>query len=49
MKNLIKFIVITILSIFTLNFIINIDQDFNVISYTYGIVMATIIGSLYYI
>lgn len=49
MKNLIKFIVITILSIFILNFIINIDQDFNVISYIYGVAMATIIGNLYYI
>ena len=49
MKNLIKFIVITILSIFILNFIINIDQDFNFRSYIYGVVMATIIGSLYYI
>ena len=49
MRNLIKFIVITTLSIFILSFIISIDQDFNVRSYTYGVVMATIIGNLYYI
>lgn len=49
MKNLIKFIVITTLSIFILSFIINIDQDFNVRSYIYGVAMAIIIGDLYYI
>ena len=49
MINLIKFIVITTLSIFIINFIINIDQNFNVRSYIYGLVMATIIGILYYI
>ena len=45
MINLIKFIVI---SIFIL-IIMNIDKDFNVRSYIYGVVMATIIGILYYI
>lgn len=47
MINLIKFIVITTLSIFILSFIISIDKDFNTRSYIYGVVMATIIGILY--
>lgn len=46
---LIKFIVITILSIFIINLIIKLDKDFNVKSYIYGIVMETLISILYYI
>lgn len=46
---LIKFIVITTLSIAIIEFIMAIDIDFNAKSYTYGIVMGTLIGILYYI
>lgn len=46
---LIKFIVITTLSIAIIEFIMTIDKDFNVKSYVYGIVMGTLIGILYYI
>lgn len=46
---LIKFIVITTLSIFIINLIIKLDKDFNVKSYIYGIVMGTFISILYYI
>lgn len=46
---LIKFIVITTLSIFIINLIMTLDKDFNVKSYIYGIVMGTLIGILYYI
>lgn len=46
---LIKFIVITTLSIFIINLIMTLDKDFNVKSYIYGIAMGTLIGILYYI
>lgn len=46
---LIKFIIITILSTAILNFIMAIDKDFNVKSYIYGIAMGTLIGILCYI
>lgn len=46
---LIKFIVMTTLSIFIINLLIKLDKDFNVKSYIYGIVMETLIGILYYI
>lgn len=47
--DLIKFIIITILSTFIINFIMVIDKDFNIKSYAYGVVMGTLIGVLYYI
>lgn len=46
---LIKFIIITTMSIAIIKLIMAIDKDFNVKSYVYGVVMATIIGVLYYI
>lgn len=46
---LLKFIIITTLSIAIIYLIMAIDKDFNVKSYVYGVVMATIIGVLYYI
>lgn len=49
MIELIKFIIITTMSIAIINFIMAIDKDFNVKSYVYGIVMGTLIGVLYYI
>lgn len=47
--DLIKFIVITTLSIFIINLIIKLDKDFNVKSYICGIVMGTLISILFYI
>lgn len=49
MIELIKFIIITTMSIAIINFIMAIDKDFNVKSFVYGIVMGTLIGVLYYI
>ena len=46
---IIKFIAITTLSIFIINLIMKLDENFNVKSYIYGIVMGTLIGILYYI